>query len=525
MPIRLRQHLPFLGVLALASVLLLPGLGYLPSPAGDEGNWALLARDISRGGEGALEPGWRVVTNLFARLMGASMWLFGETFFAGRLVNVVGVLLGITITYACLFRLGSRRMALAVALVLTLHPWNCFWARTAAVPYALAGAIGCAGPALFVLGLRHTRRTAVAAGILLVSLGAHFSPLSLCAAVACLLYTLPSAHRWVWKSPWTYVAAAVAAVHTVPIFLDAIHLARGGPAAEAPKALTTRFASFAHMVGTGMVGEATLQHATNVSLGVALAIAPALLVLPVVLLPLRRAVRERSMLPAFGPLYFLSSLVLLPLILAPGRAWQLEVVDSDRYLFALLPGFAFCLGDLIAASPLRWERGLAFLTMAWVGLGTARGVRYYLWGGGPDLGSAAMEGGGAYRCWRPSREHEAIVVTLRDAVRRDAGPEGGTVFFADYGFHTMEFANAGTNIVPLDLRKNAVPAQVGGRYYFVIFNPGIFGDREAVAASAAENEWLRGRMLKDFRDPVLIQTLVQPNGSPLMELWRARAAP
>jgi len=56
------------------------GLGWLPSPAGDEGNWALYGWRMLGGQPVALALDAAFVSLLYARLIAAAMALLGPTF-------------------------------------------------------------------------------------------------------------------------------------------------------------------------------------------------------------------------------------------------------------------------------------------------------------------------------------------------------------------------------------------------------------------------------------------------------------
>src|SRR5687767_10101262 len=91
-PMRLRRHAPFLALLAAAACLRLWGLEWLPSPAGDEGNWTRYGLQILRGEAAALDEDAAFVSMLYAHLIAGLMAVFGPGFFASRVVNALAVL-------------------------------------------------------------------------------------------------------------------------------------------------------------------------------------------------------------------------------------------------------------------------------------------------------------------------------------------------------------------------------------------------------------------------------------------------
>ena len=142
---RRAQALALGGLLLLALALRLPALERLPTPCGDEGNWAWYGRELAAGRAVALEPDARFVSLAFARLIAASISLFGSSFQAVRAPLVLGAALSMLGAYALGAGLRRRELGLAVAALLATHPWAVLWSRTATVPYALAlGTMTCA---------------------------------------------------------------------------------------------------------------------------------------------------------------------------------------------------------------------------------------------------------------------------------------------------------------------------------------------------------------------------------------------
>jgi len=106
---QLRRHAPFLAILAAAACMRLWALGWLPSPAGDEGNWTTYGLQILRGEPAALDQNAAFVSMLYAHLIAGLMALFGPGFFASRVVNALAVLAAVIASYAVVTRMAPRR--------------------------------------------------------------------------------------------------------------------------------------------------------------------------------------------------------------------------------------------------------------------------------------------------------------------------------------------------------------------------------------------------------------------------------
>jgi hypothetical protein len=503
----------------VAALLRLWGLSWLPSPAGDEGNWTLYGLRILNGQPVALEKDAAFVSLLFAYLIAGVMACLGPSFFAARLVSALAGLLAVLAGYLVPRHLGSPRVGLAVAAVLAVHPWAVFYSRIASVPYTLGLLVMTAGPLLFVAGLLKHRVLLVAGGTLVLSLGAHFSPLTVIAPVACVLFAFRPEHRWVFRQWPLYAAALAGALHALPVALSAAQIAQQNAPLDEVGAFWPRLGGLLHMVGTGLGGEATLRHFTNV----ALPPWPALLTaVPVIALIVLARV-HKPVLHGFAPLYLAVSLVVMPLVLAPGRNWYLPANHMDRYLFALLPAFAFCVGEVAARS-----RASSLLVAGFVGLllvgGTGRAGWAYLRQDGVDHGEYIFDGGGGYRGWLVSDESRATMFQIRDTVLREVGHGGAAILVADRVFIPLQFAMEGTGIDVHDVRRIAIPPRRDGRYFVVLFPDGVLSVGNPPTANpkyVASNRKLRERMLRVFEQVRLVRTLHQRAGAPLLEIWRA----
>jgi hypothetical protein len=519
----LSRHFPFFCVFGLALLLHLYGLGWLPSPAGDEGNWALYGWRMLQGQPVALAPDAAFVSLLYARLIAAVMAVLGPTFAAARLVGTTAVLAAVVLVYVMLGWLGSWRAGLAAAAVLAIHPWAVMYGRTASTPYSLALGMLTVGPVCFAAGLVRRRPWLAAAGVLLTSVGIHFSPLALVAVAACGSFALWPAHRWILRRPELWAAAVLGAAHSAFVLLGAARVAQAAPDLPQLSAFWPHLGSYLHMTATGLMGEATLRHFTSY----AMPPYPAL----VLVLPLLLAVALDAMpgdrpriLGGFAETYLVAGVVLTPFILAPGRNWYLPANHMDRYLFTVLPGFALVIGEL-AARKRRLGTVLVLAIVAWLGLGaTARGAWAYLRAGGVDHGEGIFDGGGGYRGWLVSDQHRATMLRIRDRVQQEVGPGGAAILVADRVFIPLVFAMEGTGIPVHDVRRTPIPPRADGRYFVVLWPDAVLSLGHPPTASpkyVESNRVLRERMERVFRRRLLVETFRQPDGSPLLELWRA----
>jgi hypothetical protein len=517
----LRSHVAFLALFAAAAALRLYALGWLPSPAGDEGNWTLYALRMLQGQPVALAPDAAFVSLLHARLIAVAMTMFGPTFLAARLVGTLAVLGSMVAAYVLLGRLGSWRGGLAAAAVVGFHPWAVFYARTAAVPYALALALLIVGPLVFVAGTLGRRPWVVAVGTIVVSLAIHFSPLALVGAAACGLFVLFPPHRWVLRQSPTWIAAALALAHAAPVLLGAARVAEAAPDLPQLQSFWPHLGGYLHMMGTGLMGEATLRHFTSVALPARPATLLVVPLLAVVVLAVTGP--QRPLLGRFAELYFTAGLLFSPLILAPGRNWFLPANHMDRYLFALLPGFALLIAEAA------WRNGTArnlavFATAGWLAVCTGRGAWTYLAGSGVDRGEFIFDGGGGYRGWLVSDRGRATMLRIRDTVLREARGGPGAVLVADRVFIPLVFAMEGTGIPVHDVRRTAVPRRAAGPYFVILWPDEVLSVGRPPTAPpkyVASNQKLRERMRRLFARVQLVDMMRQRDGAPLLEIWRA----
>lgn len=529
-PSFLRQHGAFLLLLALTAPLRFAYLGALPNPAGDEGNWAWMALRLSRGLPAGLDADASFVSLAFARLLSLSLRALGPSFFALRLVPATALVLALCAAYALFARLGYRASGLAACALLAVHPWTLAWGRTVSVPYALAFACGLVGTLCAGYGLGTKRVLPLAAGLWALLLGAQFSPLAAVPFAACAWWSLEPPRRWALRHPGAWAALLAGALFTAPMVLAASRIARSAPARQRLAHPLFELASYLHSLTTGLAGEATVRHFTHSALPWWPAWLTALPVLLAAGLASRREVRAVSPFPGLASKYLLASLVLVGLLLAPGRTWHLERIDTDRYLFATLPGLALCVGDLVAAyrggALRRWCALALVLLFGTVGAATARCVGAPIAGGGPDGALSSYAGGGPYRGWLSTREREAVVVLLRDAALASLGDaRGAQVLVADRAFHPFHFAAAGTALRGWDVNLGPAPREPTGRVFFVLWAPAVLRAPGVPEDALRFDAALRARMLGGaYRGARLVREIAQPNGFPLAQLWRAEAA-
>jgi hypothetical protein len=517
------KHLPFLGLVALALLLRLPGLGWFPSPAGDEGNWARYGLAISRGEPAALAPDASFVSMLFAHLIAISVKVFGATFTATRLVNVTGLIAGMTLAYAVLCRLGSRAAGLTVCALFAVHPWTVMYTRTASVPYALALAAMTGGPVLFVAGLIQKAPGMAGAGLVVTSLAIHFSPLAAVALIACAAYSLYPANRWVLRTwpLWTGVVIAVA--HGLPVVLGALKVAHAAPNLPGLTGFWQHLGTHLHMMGTALMGEATIRHFTNSAMT---PMAAGFLILPLVGFVVVGILAGRGgVLAGFPILYFLTGLVVAPLILAPGREWNLPANHMDRYLFALLPGFALLLAEIVHLGR-RFSTVAVIVLFGWLLVCSGR-IGVSLFKGGVDHGEGIFDGGSGYRGWLVSDVPVPTLVQIRDAVLAETSNGPGLIVYADRTFIPLAYALDGSPIRAVDVRRTSLPRTNDGIYFFLLWPDEVMSVRNPPTANpryVGANRVLRERMA-DFGRVRLVRLLRKRDHTPLLELWRAEEPP
>lgn len=525
----LRNHWPLAVLVVLALALRLWSLDAIPNPSGDEGNWTWFAYDLLKGRPVQLPPDARFVSLAFARLIAVSFALSGPSFASARMVCVVGVVVAMVVAYLACSAMGARRAAMVIALFLAVHPWSVLWSRTVSVPYAMALATGTAGPLALVAALRARRRVVRSVGLVasaqLLFLGVHFSPLALIALVACAGWMLVCAqHRRVLRTPAPWVALGLGLLHVVPVLRDAMTVAERGTTRPSHwfEQFGLRLYTYVRTVLGGLSGEATLRHFTGGDLPL-----PWEIVVTVVLVCVVVAVGwggDRSCavpegeLRSFGWWYFGLSLVGLPVLLAPARTWNLPAIDAERYLFTVLAPFFIVMGAAAERGRRRWLTTLGIAGYLLFGP-TARAAHAFIAGGGPDSGAYLLLGGRGYRGWKVTRERRAVPWLIQQEVDRVARRTPATILVADYAFHPVHFANVETPYPTVDIAKFPMPSRPGERFFFVLWSDGLLAPGFSPSWVVEWNRRLRREMHQKFEQVRLVRRFVQPDGSPLFELW------
>ncbi len=476
--------------LALGLALRAPRLGAWPSPAGDEGNWALLGLRLHQGIDARLSPDAAFVTTAFGRLIATSFALFGASWASARMVPVAAVLVGAAASAWWCARLGHARAGAVVALVLAVHPWSVVWSRTVSVPYALSLALSVTGPLAWLDATRTRSPWRMLLAAQLLGAGLHFSPLAALPIAACALHSFGTER----PRGWSLVAALSGALHGVPVAMGALVAARvGAHAAALGIPFGAMVAGALRMMLGHLAGTSSAAHASGLAppwmlLGAACAYVVVAYV----------AACARHPLTRFARWYLAIALVGLPVMLSPGRAWHMPTIDADRYGFALVAPLALALGGL-ASEASRRARAVAGASLAGVALVTAAmllGAR----GVGGDRGLFVARGGGAYRGWQCPREGAALPDLLRDAVIADARGAPAVIAYDDYAFHAVRFSLAARSDHAV---THAIGARVddGRAVYRVLWDDAAFASGYEPAVVRAANAQRRaegGRVVRRF---------------------------
>lgn len=502
-------------ILVLAALLRLPALSWLPAPNGDEGNWAHYADQVYRGGAVELDPVHRASSPLFAYLLGPAMHVTGHSFLGLRLALALAMLASCFIAYLLLARAGFARAGLGVAAVLALHPWSVIWSRTVAVPYALA-LVGMALAAIvFFLGLARGSAPRVAIAIVLIAVTAHFSPLAIVLVPPCAALLLQREPRRLLRHPAVLAAVAAAVLLVLPL---ALAMRSVPPFAHEHEiaSLPHRLVTAGHMILSGVPGESTLRYFTNHALPFwPAAIAAALLAALIAGVTASRPVRDATPLATFGLAVLASAALFLPFVLAPGRLWYLPTIDGDRYLFVLLPGLALCVAALLQSGRRRalMTAGVTLLVFL---LASVRLLLPLAFGHGTPRGLTVLGGGECWRGWLTTQDHAAPASVLAALA---AETDADAVLYEGFPLQTMQFAFAGQPLLYASLADRTAWKKVTGRFLVALWAEQSLDPADA-AAQARHNQ-ARRRLLRgpDFSGLKLERKILQPDGTPLLEVW------
>jgi 4-amino-4-deoxy-L-arabinose transferase-like glycosyltransferase len=507
-----------LALVAIATAVLLlrlPGLAWLPATFGDEDFWAAYAAQAARGQIVHLDPVHRGNSPAPAYILGAAMRVIGPSFFSMRLCGVLAVLVGAIVSYLLFARIGARRMGLTVAGVLALHPWSVIYSRVASVPYAMALSAMTVAATLFWIGLRRRSSHLVAAGVVLVALSAHLSPLTFVVVPPCLAVALEREHRWVFRRPLPLLAGGLAILLVVPLVIWARQTAVEPP--NAPASLLDGILLAAYMILVTIPGENSVRHFTDRPMGpVAAVVLAALVVLALIAYLASRQIRRTRPEARFALWMLASGALLLPLLLAPARMWHMPENNADRYVFVLLPGLAFCLG-VVAESSSRWWRLLPAAFAGVLLVGSLRMLYPLAYGHGVHRGWSTLRGG-CYYGWMTTQDHQPpSVVIARTAQQLSAT----TVLYWGYPLRTLNFLLRDSPIVPAFYEE---PHRWQGRSGKFLF---VFWSEAAYPPAAGHNPNFRALLTSpEFSGAKLERRVLQPDGFPLLELWSAqRSAP
>ncbi len=493
--------------LALGALVRVPWLGACPNPAGDEGNWALLALQRARGVDAGLSPDAAFVTTAFARVVS---WVFravGPSFAAARAVPVAAVLLAIV---ACVELAPRRREGVAVALVLALHPWAVLWSRTVSVPYALALCSALVGTLAWRASLRTRKGLHVVAASQLLGVGVQLTPLAVIPMVACAL------SAWRARLPMRLAPAALSGlVHAVPVaagVVGALHVGRQhAPLARTP--LTEALTTLATMLGGDLAGTSTVAHFAGLSPPALTLGALAGAVLAVMVMLHARAQRRWEEV-----LYLALATAGVPLMLVPARAWAMPLIDADRYGFALVAPLALAVGAMASSTSRAWRGVARGAVLLFAGLTAFAGVSL-LRGAGGDLGLFTAWQGGRYRGWQVARERRAVVDLVRDAVLRDARSPA-VVAYEDYAFHPLRFSIAAASVEGrITHRLGPLPERFEGAAYALLWSEGALDARYRPRREGTAQERLRERV-RAWPGASRVRVFTTARGDALCELWR-----
>lgn len=520
----------------VAAALRVPWLGAIPSPAGDEGNWALTALALSRGHAAGLSPDAGFVSLFFAHSIAISFRIFDPSFSAARAVLVAGAISGLIAVYFVSRPLLGARSAALMAFALAVHPWSVAWSRTVSVPYALALPLSLVGVLSLVRAV-HSRHKAskgsvwsMALGFQCLGAGLHISPLGLIPWAVSLTWLCLPGQRDSLRRPSTWLSAALGSLHAIPMISGIFAMpptARQPGVALSPSALASALRA---MLGQ-LDGQATVNHFVGAPPFFELTLGLVFSLFFVSLWrsqkpprrPSSKTPHDDNTAPHTGDLdqnlsrlalvWLAISIVALPAMLVPARAWSMPTIDSDRYGFVLVAPFVVALGATASR-----HATVVFVTLASLSLSTVFMAARFTLGGGPDKGLLTSLGGGNYRGWRVPRERRPLAQMVHDTVSHLGG---GVIAYDDYAFHVIRFVNSvsGDRRITHSLDRHRFAENT--RVFVLVWSPGLFSPGYAPAATARyQLSWPERYRLGNLHR---VYRWVQPDGSPLCELWLGTA--
>lgn len=495
----------------LCFALRLPALGRLPSPAGDEGNWALLGLSLARNSPAALPPDAAFVSRLFAWLVALSFRLSAPSWVSARLVLVIAFSLGAMGAAALVTRRDALRAPWLVGALVAVHPWGLWWSRTVSVPYALAAAAMWVGVLVWRRGLETQRAWLLLVAGQCLGLAMQCTPLALLGFATVALgtgLTAPSTLR----RPRFWLALGAGGLHGFAFVTGLLHMPSGARQRLAAP-LSHQLFSLLNQDLAMLSGVATVRHFVGAPgwLGGLSAGLTGLALLA--LWPRAARASSRWSLAAWAVTLFG-----LPLLLSPGRAWHMPALDSDRYGFVWLVPWVLTLDDAAddPARRRRWASAAVVLGAALLGLGSlARALD------GPRLdGGPLAHQGGAYRGWQPYAPDAALVDAVYARVRDDARGAPAQILYADYAFHAIRFVNA-SHDAPITHGFEQTRALAPRRGYAVFFTDAAFTEGPAAAWYRALNRRFFSQWRADAIAPVQIGCWRRGAAPCAVELWRA----
>lgn len=535
------------GILTIGVGLRLWNLSSVASPWEDEGNWTLLSLRLTRGEPAELEPEARFVPRTFGYLIACTFTIFGPSFHSARLVVALGPIVG-----ACVIALTSRTWksvywGVAVSCFLMVHPWSVFWGRTAGVPYTLTLTLGILAPLAWLTALQVQTGwmrcvCLLGAGQFLV-LGLHFSPLFATTILACAVWTVlfRASELKTW-GPW--LAAVCMVLHAWPIITLGMNVASILSETPLEQPVFNKLQRYAMMVVDMLTGEATVRHFTDVSYrGTILWATRGFMAFGLLASLFNLGYVSRNQfdpenargdpvrgLGKLGAVNLLLSLVLVPIILGVGRDWSFYTIDADRYGFALLAPAIVTLSSLSTGKRgSRWLLGM--LVFSFTVLPSCRALNALAEGGGPEKGYFNFDGGG-WRFFRRTAEKESLPDRLWDIVRREADQESLVILIDEQAtLRPLEFYRELEHNREIGLM--GIPRTRDGHFFWpelakgtkvilAVWSDRMFASDYLPLAIPILNYSLRRDFAIRFDEVRLLETISQPDGAPLMELWTGR---
>jgi len=376
-----------------------------------------------------------------------------------------------------------------------------------------------------------------------LAFGFHFSPLAALPLVACGLWLLVSPKgRDLLRTPAPWIALVCVVVHIFPIVHSALDVAQALPSARTPYTFFERLQRYVLVSLDMLTGEATIRHFTAVSWRGTALVLQRIAFLALTIAALLSGKRSdtggfASALPPFGLLYFLLSIVALPLILSVGREWSFPWIDQERYGFALLAPFIMLAGGLSVHNCLARSRAhnkwvLTAIVAMFAVVPSARLLWASNHSGGPDQGLFWNTGGG-WRGWRAAIGPQAVPDAILANIEHIGAEEPVTLIATDwFGMRAIDFpltvrGDDGIRLAWAEIDQSGgirMPRlQPSSLAALIVWSDEMFGPDFQPPEIPVFNHDARHVFRQVFRNVRLVRTIVQPDGSPLLEVWAGRA--